>query len=67
MTHGGETEYGLQFLESAIPGFSCMRMLDRDPWLDSLRGNPRFEVRLAAARSRQKAAAELYARHSSFI
>jgi serine/threonine protein kinase/tetratricopeptide (TPR) repeat protein len=67
LVRGGEIDYALEFLEEAIPGFACVPMLDRDPWLDAIRGNARFESLLAAARVRQKAAAELYARHSSFI
>ncbi|HEY3055735.1 MAG TPA: hypothetical protein VGK31_07380 [Thermoanaerobaculia bacterium] len=64
---GGEVELGVEFLEAVIPGFACVAMLERDPWLDPVRHGPRFRILLDAARSRQKMAADLYARHSSFI
>lgn len=67
LVRGGEIEYGLNFLEKAIPGFACVPALERDPWLEPVRDNPRFRRLLAAARIRQKEAAERYARHSSFI
>ncbi|HEV8657660.1 MAG TPA: protein kinase [Thermoanaerobaculia bacterium] len=64
---GGELELGLEYLEISIPGFSCVPMLERDPWLDAVRRDSRFLRLLDQARSVQRTAAERYARHSSFI
>lgn len=67
LIRAGEIELGLDFLSAAIPGFSCVPMLESDTWLDPIRGNARFERLLGAARSVHKSAAERYARHSSFV
>ena len=67
LIRAGEIELGLDLLSTAIPGFSCVPMLESDTWLDPIRGNVQFERLLDAARSVHKSAAERYARHSSFV
>jgi len=66
LIHAGEIAEGLDFLEKAIPGFSSVPMIERDPWLEPVRADGRFQRLLEAAKVRQKAAAERV-RHSSFI
>ena len=67
MILGGETETGFEFFEEAIPGFACVPMLERDPWLDPIRDTARFRGLLEKAKSIHRLAAEIYGRHPSFI
>ncbi|MGZ8853958.1 MAG: tetratricopeptide repeat protein, partial [Thermoanaerobaculia bacterium] len=66
LIHAGEIAEGLDFLEKAIPGFSSVPMIERDPWLEPVRADSRFQRLLEAAKARQKSAADRV-RHSSFI
>ena len=52
----GDTDAALSLLKAVVEdGFFCVPAFARDPWLDSLRGTPRFTeiVRRAEARHRQ--------------
>ena len=60
----GETERALDGLQRSVDaGFACFASMARDPWLDPLRGHPRFAqiLRTAEGRHREAAAAFLKA------
>jgi hypothetical protein len=48
--------------ESIDHGFFCPSILQRDPWLDSLRGKPRFGELVARAEARSRDAEEAFRR-----
>lgn len=56
----GETEKALDLLERASRSFFAVSTFERDPWLESLRGLPRFAAILAAARERHREARQIY-------
>ena len=60
----GETDRALDGLQRSVDaGFACFAAMARDPWLDPLRGHPRFAqiLRTAEGRHREAAAAFLKA------
>ena len=53
----GDLERALFHLRGAVDGgFYCVSILARDPWLDGLRGLPRFSAIVAAADTRYRSA-----------
>jgi hypothetical protein len=46
--------------EALRRGYVCFPMMARDPWLDTLRGNPEFSVLRRAAETRYREAAEAF-------
>jgi len=59
----GETDRALALLERAVNrNFTVPTTLEVDPWLESLRGDLRFERLLLHARDTQRHAAELFVR-----
>jgi serine/threonine protein kinase len=57
----GETERTLGMLEEIVGrGYFCVRALERDPWLDSLRAHPRFATILHSAEERHRQAAAVF-------
>src|SRR5690606_11561881 len=58
----GERDAALRDLEAAVEGgFLCHETLTRDPWLEDLHGDPRFERLVTQARQRSARAAALFA------
>jgi tetratricopeptide (TPR) repeat protein len=53
----GDADAALATLERVTEGFFCHPVLLRDPWLDPLRGRPRFIELLQAAEARHREAA----------
>jgi serine/threonine protein kinase len=62
LVYVGEREAGLQLLESAIPGFACITMLERDPWLHAIRDDARFRRLIDSARAVRSVAADHWRR-----
>ena len=57
----GAVELGLELIETMIErGFYAIEGLERDPWFDSLRGEPRFQAALKQAREGQREAAAAF-------
>ena len=57
----GTVELGLELVETMIErGFYAPEGLERDPWFDSLRGEPRFQAALKQAREGQREAAAAF-------
>jgi hypothetical protein len=46
--------------EVAQLGYVCFLTMARDPWLDSLRGNPEFSLALRTAEGRYREAAQAF-------
>ena len=60
----GETDRALEAFERVIQyGFCCAPAFARDPWLDSLRGLPRFTGLVRTAEQRHRAAAAAFVQH----
>jgi serine/threonine-protein kinase len=59
----GELEPALELLDEVVHGgFTAPETMRRDPWLESLRGEPRFEELLAQASDARRHAADLFVR-----
>jgi len=59
-----QLEEGLNMLEAAErDGFFCYPIFAHDPWLDPLRGNPRFVAILKRAEERMRSAQRAFDRH----
>ena len=57
----GDAAAALPVLEQSVEGgYTCVEPLMNDPWLDSVRGDARFETLAARARERNAAAREVY-------
>ena len=57
----GETERALDALQRSVDaGFACVAAMARDPWLDPLRGHPRFAQILHTAEGRHREAAAAF-------
>ena len=60
-SHMGETERALDALQRSVDaGFACFAAMARDPWLDPLRGHPRFAQILHTAEGRHREAAAAF-------
>ena len=60
-SHMGETERALDALQRSVDaGFACFVAMARDPWLDPLRGHPRFAQILHTAEGRHREAAAAF-------
>jgi serine/threonine protein kinase len=63
LAHVGEASMALDLLEDAVGnGFFCPPILVSDPWLETVRGDVRFQVLLAAAEARSRDAEEEFRR-----
>jgi len=61
VAHVGETSMALDVLEDVVArGFYCCSVLERDPWLDSVRGEARFAAVRERAEAGRRAAQEAY-------
>lgn len=57
----GEPDLAMQDLTEAVEGgFACHTAFARDPWLEALRGDPRFTRLTASARDRSTRAAAAF-------
>jgi TolB-like protein/Tfp pilus assembly protein PilF len=57
----GAVELGLESVETMVErGFYAVEGLERDPWFDSLRGEPRFQATYERARGGQREAAAAF-------
>jgi hypothetical protein len=57
LAHCGEEEVAIDLLGKVVDGgFFCLPAFTRDPWLDSLRGNPRFTAVMRRAEMRHRQA-----------
>lgn len=58
----GSRETALECLAGIVDrGFTCPQVMRQDPWLESLRGDPRFGEILERAREGRRSAAQVYA------
>jgi DNA-binding winged helix-turn-helix (wHTH) protein/tetratricopeptide (TPR) repeat protein len=61
LAHLGDTATALNLLEQSVDGgYTCVEPLLDDPWLDSVRGAPRFAALLARARERNESALAVF-------
>jgi tetratricopeptide (TPR) repeat protein len=61
LVHVGEHDLGLEVLASVCArGFCIDRAIERDPWLEPVRGDPRYAKALETARAGREAAAAAY-------
>jgi DNA-binding winged helix-turn-helix (wHTH) protein/tetratricopeptide (TPR) repeat protein len=63
LAHLEQEEQAIQFLERTVAGgFFCYPAMARDPWLESIRKNPRFTALLEKVEQQHLAAAEAFDR-----
>jgi len=61
LVHVGEHDFGLEVLESVCSsGFCVDTAIERDPWFDPVRAEPRYAKALEIARAGRRAATEAY-------
>jgi hypothetical protein len=61
LAHLGSVEPALALLQQVVAdGFFCSPVMERDPWLDSLRKKPAFTTLLRSAEAQHRRASEAF-------